>query len=327
MPEFKRTNKEVYGESTVRLEKLNMAKPYNHLTVSGVDIDLPVLNVKKYNHDVQCYALIERLKNSPITFVDVLYSYKDILYQFENDEMFRRQSFELFNREKIIAYSLTSPILTVNPRRNELTKSFASSVKMAVQDSVDTGIFLFSVTLEDKVEVEIPKDPNTVKQDSIMLDFIKSFYEIISGEKAKRPEDPDIETIDYTMDKSAIIMKSGSMIIDQEEVEKYYSTFRTLIDNEELDNIKDTIAIYISGTNSKKMADSPEFRTSFGDALLRSNVLEAFSQVNPYKLPKLSYVGQYDDKVKRLRVNKNNERYFDKINEGIIPTKQQDEGR
>ena len=157
MSEFRRTNQESYGASTVRLEKLNMTKPFNHLQVTGVDIDVPVLNIRKYDPDVQCYALIERLKNSPITFVDVLYTYKDILYQFENDEMFRRQFFEMFNRKQIATYSLTSPILTMNPRRSGLAKSFADSVKSAVQDSVGTGIFLFSATFADKMEVEIPK--------------------------------------------------------------------------------------------------------------------------------------------------------------------------
>lgn len=327
MSEFKRTNQESYGTSFVKLERLDMTKSFNHLKVSGIDIDMPVLNIKKYNSDIQCYALIERLQHLPITFVDVLYTYKDILYQFEHDEMFRRGFFESFNRKQISVNNLESPILTMNPRRNGLAKSFADSVKLAVQDAVGKGVFVFSATLTDKMEVEIPKDPDSIKQDSIMIDFIKSFYEIISGTKVKRPEDPDIQTIDYTMDKSAIIMKSGSMIINKEETEKYFASFRTLISNEELENIRDSIAVYLSGGDSKKLADSPEFCEDFGNALLMSNVLEAFSQTNPYKLPKLAYVGQYDVRAKRLRVNKNNEVYFDRINEGMSPTKTDDEGR
>ena len=129
------------------------------------------------------------------------------------------------------------------------------------------------------------------------------------------------------MNKAAILMKSGSMIIGEEEVAKIFANFRTELSMEELQDARDSTSVYISGIDAKRMMDSPEDFVQFGDTLLESNALEAFSSLNPEKLPKLAYVGEYNKEEKRIKVNRRIDRYYDRLNETLVPTKPSDDGR
>ena len=53
----------------------------------------------------------------------------------------------------------------------------------AVQDAVGSQILWSTYRSEETMDVEVHKDPEKIKEDSIMVDFIKSFYEIVSGVK------------------------------------------------------------------------------------------------------------------------------------------------
>ena len=136
-----------------------------------------------------------------------------------------------------------------------------------------------------------------------------------------------IEKVKYIMNKAAILMKSGSMIIGEEEVAKIFANFRTELSMEELQDARDSTSVYISGIDAKRMMDYPEDFVQFGDTLLESNALEAFSSLNPEKLPKLAYVGEYNKEEKRIKVNRRIDRYYDRLNETLVPTKPSDDGR
>ena len=136
MSEFKRPIEEDYGPSKIRLEKLDMTKGFDSIKLNGLDVILPVLNLKKYDANAECYAFIETLENSPITMVDILYSYEDILDKFEHNERFRREFLKAFSRRKINISSLISPALTVIPGKANVAKKFAETLKLSLQDSM-----------------------------------------------------------------------------------------------------------------------------------------------------------------------------------------------
>lgn len=326
MSEFTRPVQENYGPSTVRLEKLDMTKGYGTVTVNGIEVILPLLNVKKYDADSECYAFIEQLTTGQIAMVDVLYTYKDIEDKFEHDPNFRRSFLNFFERKQINSTNIVSPVLTMTPRRENTAILFSNAVREAVQDGVGRQLHVVSRRTEEDFDIEIPKDPNSVKEDGLILEFIKDFYEIISRTKVKRPTDPEKRTVTYTMSKEAILMKSGATIFGNEEIPRFFANFRTEISSDEIQNAKDSLAIHISGIDQERLMTSPEYFQYFTGVLLESNVLEAFAYANGERVPKLVFAGKYNEEEERMEVDRKNERRFNEINGKLIPTKS-DDGR
>ena len=306
MADFPRPKKEDYGPSRVRLEKLDMTKGFCRMDINGTEIVLPVLNLRKYHPGAECYAFVETLQDYPITLVDILYSYQDILYRFENDERFRREFLNVFRRRQINISSHISPALTVVPNRSDVAKDFADALKLALQDALGTQIVGCSRTkTEDK---EITEPPPKGYEEGIVMEFIKDFYEIISNKKVKRSTDPIKRKVTYSLKKEAILMKSGVAVIESEEFQM----------------AKDSLAIYVSGINEELLMTSPEYLDEFETTLLESNVLEAFAYLNPKKLPKMNYSGRYDEPKHKLVIYKKIEAYFDKLNQKLLPHKNDD---
>jgi len=319
MAEFPRPQKEDYGPSSVRLEKLDMTKEFCRMDINGTEIVLPVLNLRKYNQGAECYAFVETLQNYPITLVDILYSYQDILYRFENDERFRREFLNVFRRRQINISSHISPALTVIPNRADVANDFAIALKSALQDALGTQIVGFSRTqTKDKEIEELPPEGF---EEGIVMEFIKDFYEIISGKKVKRSTDPIKRTVTYSLKKEAILMKSGVAVIESEVVDKYFTTFRAEIKAEESQMAKDSLSIYVSGIDEELLMTSPEYLDEFETTLLESNVLEAFAYLNPKKLPKMNYSGRYNESKHKLVIYKKIENYFDELNRRLLPQK------
>ena len=321
MSEFKRTRDEDYGPSIIRLEKLDMSKMFAHIEVDDLEVILPVLNLKKYDENAECYALIETLQNNPITMIDILYSYEDILDRFEHNERFREEFFNAYTRRQINISSLISPALTMIPKKEDIAKRFANALKQSLQDSMGTQIKGISKIKKEKVKVE-EKPSGPIEEDGIVLEFIKGFYEIISGTKVKRPTDVQKKTINCALKKEAILMKSGAMIVDSEVVDKYFATFQTEVTAEDIQSAKDTLAVYISGINETLLMTSPEYLKNFGNVLLSSNILEVFAYLNANKFPKMNYIGRYNEEEARMEVYKKIEKYFRQLNQILVPPKE-----
>lgn len=327
MSEFKRPIEEDYGPSSVRIEKLNMENGFDTVDVNGVRVMLPVLNMKKYNPNVECYAFIERIYGYSMTMVDVLYAYTDISAKFENDEKFRREFLSTYNRKYINSNNLKSPALIMVPKREYIAGPFANALKLALQDSAGAQILAFRNESQEKIQIELPPQPGTVKEDGIVLEFIKDFYEAISRTRVKRPTDLKVQNVTCSVLKEAMIMKSGATIVDSEQVSKYFTTFQTKIDTNEKKDVKDSLAVHIAGIDETLLTSSLDYRKKFGDVLLTSNILEALSYSNGSKLPIMALAGRYSEETNRIVVDKQIEKQFNKINELLVPTRPSDDGR
>lgn len=323
MPEFERTNQEAYGKSSVRLERLDMANQFNTIVINEKNITLPTLNLKKYYAGAEAYALIETLHDYPMTMVDVLYTPKDILGEFENDKMFREDFLHVFSRVNNNVSNRIAPALTLLPKTYHIAKAFSDALKSALSDAVKNQILIFSKTTEEDIEERLDGNEKNQKEDGIVLEFLKTFYDAISGNIGKSPLPPERKT--YILTKMAILMKSGAMIIGSEEIAKYFSTFQMAVDSQEQKSIRDSIAIHFSGINEELLMSSPTYCKKFGDILLSSNILEVFSYYNIGKPPKMRYGGQYNEELKRIEVNRETEGYFDRINELMDTMRDKDE--
>ena len=330
MSEFKRIEIEPYGPSSVSLQRLDMTKSYQSVNVDGVRVCLPILNLKKYDQDAECYAFIERLQNNQTVIVDILYAYKDILYEFENDESFRREFLKTYNRRYINTYVLMNPVLSMVPKVGSEARTFADAFKRVVDDAIENQmLMMFAKREKQDLEIEILKDPSTIKRDSLFMEAVKDLYEAMSLGlvKIKRPTDPDIEHVKGFMSKEAIMIKSGAMIVNGQEIPRYFATFQTQLKLQEVQIVKDSLAIYLSGVDEQLLVSSPEYRADFGNTILNSNLLETVSSLNANKLPSMSYVGEYNPIQKRIDVNKPYERRFDELNQLLVPSRPAGEGR
>ena len=318
MPEFKRTNQESYGISTIRLEKLDMTKGFEELEINGIKIVLPVLNLKNYSSTPECYAFIERFYSYPIIMVDVLYTSSDISDLFEKDEDFRTDFSKKFSRRNITSQNLKSSALTFLFNGDEV--DFGNAFKLALQDSVGTQIWRSSNRVSEEVKIKDAQASQEVKEDPLIVEFIKDFYEAISKTKIRRLTDikEKEKTVIYSMAKEAIFMKSGATIIGFEEVSKYFVGYQTVVKTEKTKQIKDRLSIHISGVDERALVSSEKYRNSFGEVLLESNLLEVLSSINPSRLPILAYAGQYNEEKNKMDVNRRLERYFDEINEVLL---------
>lgn len=327
MSEFRRPIQESYGPSTVRIEKLDMEQSFSTVNVNGTNVILPMLNLKKYNSDAECYAFIERLYGQPMIMVDVLYIYKDISDRFENDEIFRNDFLNKFNRKYINTSNLMSPALTMSSQEIDVARPFADALKSSLQEAIGSQIFGLRKESKKNMEIETPTSSKKTKKDGIVFEFIKDFYEVISGSKVKKSTASKKQTVTYSMIKEAFFMKSGALIIDSEEISKFFTTFQTQINLGDDQQVKNALAIYISGLDSFLLRTSSDYRNKFGRVLLDSNLLEALSYFNLSKFPRLAYGGQYNEAKSKMDVNKHFEKYFDLINEMLVPTRSADDGR
>lgn len=333
MSEFKRPIPENYGPSYVKLEKLDMAKGFETISVSGTEIVLPVLDVKRYFPNAEAYAFIERLQNAPVTMVDVLYSYTEIGNQFEKDENFRREVLTYLNRKRICSTNLEALALTLTPNRRELTKNFSNSINSAILDGVGAQVLLLYRKEERDEKVELPPDPKA-REDGLFVELMKALYEEFSGEEARRPTDPQIRKVTYRTQQKVVFMKTGAVVIGDEEVPKYSTNFQSNFDMEmektetkENQEMKDFLTFCISGVDEKRLMTSREYFERFQETILSNGILEAFSGLNTEKKPKFCYVGKYNEIEAKVMVHKPIKRYFDNINEQLVPTRPEDEGR
>ena len=324
MPQYQRYKNENYGPSTIELIEVDMSKEYVNINIDGTEVFLPVLNLQKYDSNCKCYVIVEKLKNYPIKMLDILYTYKDIFF---DDENFRKKFFSKFNRININCSCMKFPGIMFVPEDFKDANVFKNTVVLAAKDAVTNKICISQNKLEEQVEIKTYPDPNKVKKDGMILSFIKDFYEIMFETKISRPTDPKIKKVNCSINKESIFMKSGSIIINGIETSKYLTSFQTesiLPPDEEYGIIKNMMAIYITGVDDYKLLNDEEYNRSFGDVILNSHILETSYAINQDNLPIFDYAGEYSYLDKKLLVNRNIEKYFDKMNELIINDRQND---
>ena len=107
MSQYPRSIKEEYGVSTLELVELPMTdEKLTRITVDYKDVYLPVLNLKKFDLNCHCYALIERLKQTPVTMVDLVYSYQELNL---DNPTFRDNFMRMFSRKYINFTNMKGP--------------------------------------------------------------------------------------------------------------------------------------------------------------------------------------------------------------------------
>ena len=314
-----------YGPSGIRLEKLDMTSGFGKVRLKGKEFTFPLLNLKKYDSECECYALIERMYCYPIVMVDIMYSYKDILPKFESDEEFRNNFLSIYSRKFINIASQSSPALMLAPKKNKIEiKPFIDASQKAFIDATQEGrVYRFYKKVEGNLEEEVPVE--TREDMGNFEEFLMDILEVLTN--TNFPKKVEKRKVNFSLIKNAVLMKSGATIIGTEEVSKYFTTFQTEVDMDDVQVAKNSISINISGVDDNLLLSSQEYLRRFGEDLLDSNVLEVFSYLNSTRLPKLSYVGQYNENEHKVQVNKRLEKYFNQMNDFFVPQRPEDEGR
>ena len=315
MQQYFRDIVENYGPSTVELAQMDIGDSnIGHLKVDGKDMLFPVLDLKKFDSNCNCYLLIERLKKYPITMIDLVYTYGEI--SFEND-IFRRRFLEQYDRKHINSLTMRNSGIMVKPEDRQNLNSFTKAIKLSVEDSIGDKICLTTIKKNDKFEVE--DEQKNVRKDSILLDTAKILYRCLGG--VVKPKSPIVKEYEYSLMKGAFFLKNGEILINGVETSKYLTMFKTqarldenqfTLNNNELADIR---SIYITGVNDYSLMSNPDYYKKFGEIILLSNILEAFYSININGVPNFAYAGEFDIKDERIKVNLDIEKYFNKMNE------------
>ena len=275
-----------------------------------------MLNLKKYDSNCHCYAIIERLKMKPITMVDLLYSYQEISL---DNPMVRDNFMKNFTRKNINLTNMKSPGTMFIPSSREEKKLFVEAMKKSVEENVGRKIFIASRDKTEKVEIKKYPDPNKVVPD-----------EAISGEKVLRPTDPVITNVNYSIVKDLIFMKNGAIITGSEQSGKYWTNYRTQtftdknVDEIETGTLKDMMSVYITGVDDNMMMKNPEYFKKFEKTILSSHMLEALSYVNQAKLPVFAYCGEFNKNDERMMENLSVEKYIEQMNKALFLNRSQE---
>ena len=242
MKEYPRITMENYGASTVELIELDMSnKDLTNLYIDGKKILMPILNLSDYDSNCHCYAFIERLKKYSITMIDLLYTYNEIAF---DNEIFREDFLREYTRSNINLCTMSSPGIIVNPNSNRDKNCFWNAIRLSIENSVDNNIVLASTKTIEKVEVE--EEPKKVKEDNVVLQFMKILYKSMGG-TLRKIELPKKKYMDCVLEKNAIFIKSGEIITNNIQTGKYLSKFvtrsvvdenSTCLENNMLKNIK-----------------------------------------------------------------------------------------
>ena len=203
-----------------------------------------------------------------------------------------------------------------------------SVIRLAMEDSAKNNkILVVGNRAQEEIKIEVPKDPSEIVPDGIVMEFIKTFYEILSKTKVKRPTDPKIEVYNYLMDKKAGFIKSGAIIINDVEASKYFTAFQTEVTNSDnqVQHLKGKLSFYITGIDDYALTANLEYRKKFGDTILNSHILDAFKIVKVDEQPIFAYAGQYEEEEKKISVNKRIGKYFEQTNDLLVPTKEKDD--
>ena len=329
MMQYVRPEMENYGLSTVELVELDMSdNPLNVINVDGKEVYLPVLNLKKYGNDYHCYAFIERMKQRPVTMVDLLYSYKPISF---DDPDFRDKFLREFSRTQINRSTMNLPGIFYGDKKDSQANAFKGAVKSAVSDAYKTKIFTAKNSIESQLEIEKPRDPSKINDDNLLLEMARTLYEMITFTKIKRPSDPIIKKVDFSILKDLMFMKNGEIIIRGSSISKYFSMFRTQsITSEHVDEIPEgtmlnRFSFYINGVDDRKLSSDQNYLQSFENTILQSHILEALSVVNSNRLPNFLYAGNFNNREGRIEVNEAISKYFINLNELMFLAKNKDE--
>lgn len=320
---YYRRRPDIYGKSKIWIEELD-----NNIIFNGQKIWIPTLDISKYYSGARVYAFIEELEERPVTLIDVLYSYGDILPSLENDDNFLDSFLDRFCRRNINIQTYKTPGLIMAPPNQTSQRSFADAIKLSLQDAVSTSKFpLVEHYMEEEQEVNDDSyDYKNAKEDGIAMEFIKDFYEIISGTKIRRPTEPKKKKIKESISRRAVIMKIGSTIINGENVGKYCFAYNTSVQN-----LTTVITMQIAGLDDEAvLSEKPmtgERLKRFGDTIFESNILETFIYINSDKKPINLFAGKYNEQSARLEVNRSLEQNFDKLNELLYPTRTDKGGR
>ena len=211
-------------------------------------------------------------------------------------------------------------------------KAFSDAMKKAVEECVGKKIFMARNDNTENVEIKRYPDPDKVKQDGIVLEFIKDFYELISGEKVLRPTDPVIKNIKYSVIKDLLFIKSGEIITEKTQTGKYWTNYRTEAFTDKKTNeletgiVKDKMAVYFSGVDDTKLMTNPDYFKQFEKIVLSSHILEALSAINQRMLPVFAYGGEVSVDSKQMVENMKVEKYMNKMNEAILLPRSRNSG-
>ena len=326
MQQYPKNNIEGYGLSMVELVELNPSDDsLTTLNVDGCNVLLPVLNLKKYNSNCHCYALIERLKEYRITMVDLLYTYQEM--DFDNDFL-REEFLHKYDRKKINYLTTRSPGIIVQPKNNENARDFLNAINSALEDSVGNKICLFNMKQENKYKVEEEVEEKK-RESSALMDCIKIWYLCLGG-TIESKKSTVTKNMEHLLTKSAIFLKNGEAIINGTQASKYLTLYKTqsiLNENEESlsnDELKNLMSVYITGVNDYSLINSKDYLKKFGEIILSSYILEALFAVNVEGIPNFAYAGQFDIRDERLKVNLDVEKYFNKMNELLFLSRDED---
>lgn len=316
---YYRERPDVYGRSKIWIEPIRDGQTVNF---GGSEISLPVVDVNKYYSGAMAYLFIEEFEEVPAKMVDILYAYEDIIPRLQSDDRYLREFLAHFVRRNINIDTMKAPGLVVTPTYASDKRRFVEAVSLAIKDAIVSGKFkMVSHYMEEEKEViDESYDYKNAKQDGIVTEFVKDFYEIISGTKIRRPTEPRKKKVVTPLSRQAIIMNCGTTIIGNEAVEKNFIAYHTSVQS-----FSDSTTMYIAGMHKDKLfgddESSEENLEAFGNTIFESNILETFIYLNSDKRPINLFAGRYNEKTGKLEVDRQLERSFDNFNKRLDPNK------
>lgn len=330
---MKKPNKEAYGESAIQLVEVEMTDdPLTEIDVDGTKVLLHVLNAKKFDPNCHCYALIETLKLQYVTMVDLIYSYGKLDTDVLNDKSQLKAFFESITRYNINCSTGRFPGIIHQPKDPTLANYFKFTLFDALQEANNNN-FLIKYGVERKRKKKVKPSADEIKDDGLLVELMKTFYESITLSKVKRPTDSIEKTVSKTIKKKALLLKCGTIITaGGVENGKYFATFRTGYKRKENDvesipsYLDGVYSLHIAGVDDEKFVSDPDYRKKFGEVFLQADILETLFAANGSQHPRFLYAGEYNEDDERMELGEDVGQAIKKLNDAMFPKNKEKSG-
>lgn len=335
--EIEKPIKEPYGTSTIQLVEVEMTEdPLTEIKAGNTRVLLNVLNLKKYDPNCHCYALIETLKMQLVTMVDLIYSYgelnADSLTGAQKEGFFRG-----ITRSNINSVTARFPGMLYQPQDPNQVEPFKRAILSAFKDANTSNnkSLIIGYRSEKKRKKKVRPSADEIRDDGFLVELMKTFYESITLSKVKRPTDLVEKTVSKTTRKRALLSKCGSIITAGVESGKYFTTFGTNYKRKEdgvaPNNISfvDYYSLYVSGVDDERLVVDSDYKEKFGMVFLKSDILETLLAAGRPRLsshPRLLYGGEYNEDDERMELGEDVGETIKKLNDAMFPKNKEKSG-
>lgn len=304
MAEFIKDEKENYGESSIRIEQIPTNEGKVNIDVDGKDVCLFPAPIHKFASGIHCYALVEKIKNFPVTMIDIVYGNIDV-DRMDSDSDYRKKVLEMLSRENI--ERITRDRLGVLfPVENFGTNDYIITDLVKALLTVKEKLFIS--TCEDLIKIKRsmfddnkPKKTKEPKKAPSYWELLKQYFKNgriddgdiqIDENQQNQPEEYD----NVTRFKRLLFFPTGATIVNGDICSKFtFLLERTKINSQssKKDGTMLGDTFLASNINLSDLYNSDYKRAQFAKLVVESQMLEALKLLRTNRGAYFTYAGDF----------------------------------